>query len=441
LLEGFGYNEYVFRFFAFFCSILSVYLYLTRVTNHFDKLTQYIASVLFVFSDPLIFYSAQLKQYSSDVMIAVLLYALSFSMLSKKLNYFQMVLLGWAGFFSICFSHSAIIILSGVAISQMILAIRERNWPRYAGHCIVFVSWIASYLLIYYLYFYLMLESKTMQYQEAHFLSLNNLSASINKLLEVFKNPLDMTLYQLGFPVFVLGLFSLFKKNKDFALQLSLPLLIAIVASFFKKYPFHGRFLVFLLPALFIFLSAGFACIYKKGFLGRIFAIVLMGCFFIQPISKTLRHIVEPRSIVETRDLMKILKKEQIKGDFMYMNNEAQNVFWYYAQSQEYTYVPQIIGITSDKLRRDNRGEYVYLMHYEKNFDSKVYGADRLAPGKVNPSLHSLNELEGVGRTWILFSQIHPDAERHFIKCLDERGTKIWVEKVKGASLYLYDFM
>ncbi|MCK5012704.1 MAG: hypothetical protein KAS66_02705 [Candidatus Omnitrophica bacterium] len=438
LLEGFGNSEYAFRFFSFFCGLLSLGLYARLVKDHFETGVQYTALVLFVFSGPLIFYSAQLKQYSSDVAVAVVLYYISFAVLRKPLNLLRMVCLTLVGFLSVCLSHSAIFVLSAIAISHMLFLFNDQNKAQYAKHISVYLLWFTSFLLIYFLYFHAMFESEALGYQKVYFLSLKDLRASLVQILRIFKNPLAMSFYGFGFPIFVLGVFSLFKKNKNFALQMALPVLLAIAASFLNKYPFHGRFLLFLLPALFLFLAEGFYCIYKKGRSGKIVAISLMFLFFIQPAKKTFRHIFEPRSISQTRPLMRRLKEKQIEGDLIYINKEAHFAFWYYARYFKYPYVPRIIGVVNNKLGLDNLGKFILLYHNEKGFDSKVYTANKLASGEVNPQGHSLAELEGRGRVWILFSQIEADAEEHFLECIDEKGTRVEFAEEIGAGLYLY---
>jgi len=440
LLLGLGQSEYVFRLLPFSCSVLSLVLFAKLAKEHFSRPVQILALFLFVFSDPLIFYSAQLKQYSCDVVIVLLLYVVSLYVLSKPIRSIQVVYLSLLGVFSIFVSHSAVFILAGIAIAHTIVILGGTNKSRYTRHMVVFLLWALGFALIYFLYFHSMIESKAMGYMRAGMLGFQGVGDSFLGVIRFLKNPVHMSSHWLGVPVFLLGIVSLFKRNKSLALQLSLPMLLVILASFLKLYPFQGRFLVFLLPPIFLILSEGIQVIGRKGDLGKVIALTLLIVFFARPTMKALGHITKPRYVAETKKIMQIMKAKQLKGDVLYLNNEAQYAFWYYAGAYQYPSTPRAIGIISDDLKTDERGPYVFLYHNEKDYDSRVYAAGQLVPGKRNPQAHDLSELEGTGRVWILCSQMEPEAQAFFVKRADEKGQRRTVIEDKGAALYLYDF-
>src|SRR5690606_8442193 len=79
----FGNQEYVLRLFPLISGIVSTYLIYRIASEYFGKFGIF-ATFLFAISEWMIYYSSELKQYSSDVMIALLLIYSSLAYLKKK---------------------------------------------------------------------------------------------------------------------------------------------------------------------------------------------------------------------------------------------------------------------------------------------------------------------------------------------------------------------
>lgn len=205
------------------------------------------------------------------------------------------------------------------------------------------------------------------------------------------------------------------------------------------KYPFQGRFLLFLIPILFIFIAEGFVFLFKRKIFGSILSSILLILVLAQPVSEACFHVMKPRYIAETRPLLTYLKSQQQKGDSLYLNNEAQYAYSYYALALNFQTTPKIPGVLSNHLSSKNEEELLCVLHKKYNFYSAIHASGQLTPGKVNPGHHHLTELEGKGRTWILFAQADRQVEEYFIRILQSRGREIDHRKSQGADLYLFD--
>jgi len=101
LIRTFGNSEYVLRLFPFLCGIISVFLFCRVAVYYIEKRAVPIALGLFAISGPLIYYSSEVKQYSSDVTIALLLYWVAIYIQSKKLTIPCIAIFGVIGAVSI----------------------------------------------------------------------------------------------------------------------------------------------------------------------------------------------------------------------------------------------------------------------------------------------------------------------------------------------------
>ncbi len=435
----FGSNECAFRLFPFICGLTSIFLYRNLLKNYFTSTVTIIALLFFIFCNPWIFYSAQLKQYSSDVLITMIIYSLIFNYLLKPMRLSHLILLSLAGVFCLIFSHPSILIMGGIALAQIVLL--QGNRKLLKRHMVVYFSWFLCFSALYLIYFHSnFANARMMSYQNENFLNITQFQQLGAKILGVFNNPAGLSFSGLVFSVFLIGIFQSFKTNNKVALQLIMPLILTVVAAFLHKYPFHGRFLLFAIPILFIFIAEGFTFLFERKIFGSILSISLLLLVLVQPISEACLHVINPRYIAEIRPLLTYLKSKQQKGDSLYLNNEAQYAYAYYTHTLNYRTVPRILGIFNDHLDTDDEKDFLYIFHENYNIDSRIYASGQLASGKVNPDKHHLTKLEGKGRVWILFSQADRQVEEYFIRVLRNNGIEIDHRKSYGADLYLFDF-
>ena len=114
IVQLLGTSEYALRLFPFVCGVISLMLFV-RVGKHFvENKSVIIAIALFAISYKLIFYSSEVKQYSSDVAIALLLYGTMVSIHAVGLNLARVLALGIIGAVALWFSHPATFILAGI---------------------------------------------------------------------------------------------------------------------------------------------------------------------------------------------------------------------------------------------------------------------------------------------------------------------------------------
>ena len=91
-----GNNEYALRLFPFVCGIGSLFLFYELGKKLIPKSAVIISLALFASLQYLVYYSAELKQYSSDVAIALFLYLLLLPLLQQKLNQSQIIKFLWS---------------------------------------------------------------------------------------------------------------------------------------------------------------------------------------------------------------------------------------------------------------------------------------------------------------------------------------------------------
>lgn len=102
-VQLFGNSEYSLRLFTFICGAIALFAFAWLATHYTSKITATIAISFFACLPYLVYYATEVKQYSSDVAIALLLFILLLSFRTQLLNRNQIFLLSLLGSIAICF--------------------------------------------------------------------------------------------------------------------------------------------------------------------------------------------------------------------------------------------------------------------------------------------------------------------------------------------------
>ena len=224
----------------------------------------WLAGLLFAISWYLVYYSSELKQYSSDVMVVVLLIFLFTRCLKEGLRPGGILLMGAAGAVAIWVSHPAVFALAGIGLAMFIGTVTgERSFPRWWLFALA-AMWIVSFGVQYLVSLrHLIADEYLQSYWKQSFMPLppwENPDWFIKTyyflLLMIFNRQDHILVYVV--PVLVmLGAVSLLYRDRIFGIAIIAPLFVALLASALQRYPLKGRFLLFMAPVVLLLVAEG----------------------------------------------------------------------------------------------------------------------------------------------------------------------------------------
>jgi len=150
VIQVFGQSEYALRLFPFLSGIASLFIFYDVAKRYVKTKAVLIALSLFAISGPLIYYSVEVKQYSSDVAIALLIYWVIIHLQAKGLSIPRIVLLGILGALAIWFSHPAVFVLGGVLVSLTLFSLKRKEWTTIGRMTIAYLFWALSLITVYF---------------------------------------------------------------------------------------------------------------------------------------------------------------------------------------------------------------------------------------------------------------------------------------------------
>jgi 4-amino-4-deoxy-L-arabinose transferase-like glycosyltransferase len=419
-----GKSEYVLRLIPFLSGLISLFLFYAVAKRYISKNALLLALYLFAISDTLIYYSSEVKPYSSDVLVILSLFLIISRATLEKLTFSQSLALGIAGAISIWLSYPAIFVLFTIGICIIVAVLQQRTLITYNKLLIIFALWITSMILNYLIQLRYLANNGDMVYYWRNnnaFMpfpprSISDLEWFFFKSFDIFSDPGGLKLFGLelsgiGVTLFLIGCYTLFYRNRSHLFILISPLVVTLFVSAFERYPFSGRLLLFIVPSLFLLIAEGAAYLQVSSGNKSSIVSVLLIAVLLMPLSlNAVHYLANPRTREELRPALQYIQGHKQPADTVYVYQGAEQAFVYYSK---------VLGLDGDF----------------------IAGVD--ARGDWHLYIDDINKLRNKKRIWVLFSHVRTikgiDEEQFLLYHLDALGKQLDAFSTEGASAYLYD--
>lgn len=416
-VDTLGNNEYVLRLFPLACGLAALFLFFAFTRRHFSAGTFLFALCLFAISRHLVNYSSQLKQYSCDLVSAVAILWMTFSFQAHDRTWKRTLLFGLLGAVTVWFSHTACMVLAAAGGVMGLSALFRKDWGQVKRLSVAIAMWLASFAPCY-------------------LISLRDLSANAGLigewgqgfmpfppksmydlqwypkiLFEALENPVGLTIPILGFLMLLVGGVSLYKKDRERFFILLLPVVFLLIASSLRRFPALGRFLLFVTPALMLFIGEGIAETWRVSRKSLpILGLALVVMIFARPVAAAAYHVYRPHTIQELRSAMPFLEEHYQPGDLLLVHSSTRDCLEYYAPKYGLENAP---SITSPRFNEE----------IDAFFDAQA------------------STFRQYKRVWFVFAAINDDVavRRLYLDHLDKFGTRVQSFERYGSSVDLYE--
>jgi hypothetical protein len=422
-----GSSEYALRLLPLLAGIVSVLLFYKLASKAVSGIAIPISLGLFAISPSLIYYSSELKQYSCDVAVALLLYFLAIQGSDANWKPLKVVTFGLAGAVAIWISHPATFVLAGIGATLAIALMAQKDWAKLLRLSPAFLMWVASLGACYAIALRkLAQDAVLLDYWKENFMPLPPRSVTefkwfVDSFFGFFSGTAALQFAGLAAFVFLLGCISMYGHNRQRLFLLLSPVVPTLLASGAHKFPFGGRLALFLVPPALLLMAEGAAVIRAaaQDYLPAV-GVVLVGLLFLDPGLYVLHHFAKPQTEIvrpgvmlpeEIKPVRAYLRTHEQPGDLIYVFSQSEPAWEYYTERD--TSFP--------------RGNVVTGTAAGHNLDD--YESD-------------LNRLRG-HRAWVVVSHIHgtgANEAREIEFYLDAVGAKRLTSFTSaGAATYLYD--
>lgn len=413
-----GTTEYALRLFPLIAGIIALFFFYHCAKKILTKEAIPVALILFAVGDHLVYFSSEVKQYSSDVLFVLLILTVCIATWKNKQILYYLAY-GLVGAVVLWFSHPALFLFISGGIVLLVRSIRHKKWSAFVllccGGVAAAISFGASYLVS------LAPLSKTAVLMDTWHKSFAPFPPTSLRdvywygyvLVRMFAFPVGLSQYELilGIASFVFGVIYIYRSDQKILTMCILSILITLFASALHLYPFEGRLLLFLTPLIVLVIAQGIAYMQSKTSTGSpLVGIALVLILLIHPVLSASYRLVKPRAPEELRPVVEYVDANYQEGDVLYIYYASFNAYQYYAYRSDFEH-DYVVGIES----RDNWEQYYY----------------------------DLTKLRGNQRVWVIMSHIETwhgvDEEKLFASYLNMLGKQKDALRASGAVAYLYD--
>ncbi len=414
-----GHSEYALRLVPLLCALSSLLFFRAVAKRLLPALAVPFALLLFAVSWPLLRYASEAKQYSSDVLVALVLFWLVLRALDSGLSGPSLVVLGGAGMAAVWFSHPSVFILGAAGVALALRALDGHGRSRRAAVAALGLVWLASFGLCYSVSLrFLAANRYLLEFWREAFMPLPPTSlaelgwfARAGELL--MTRAAGLGLPWLALPICVAGGIVMTQQHRRAACLILLPVAFALLASGLQRYPFGHRLLLFLAPTVVLPLSfgaerAGHTVCRQWGRGWGIAAALLLGALLLgRPLRIAALVSLHPVPGEQLRPILAELDERARPGDTVYVYYAAEPALLYYRARFPLNGAHVIIGTRA-----------------------------RSEPGLY---LRELDRLAGRERVWVVLSHPYEDEFGLLRSHLDQIGRPLARLRRRKARLWLYD--
>jgi hypothetical protein len=436
----FGETDVALRIVPFVASITSLVLVYYLARRFIHPIGVPIAVALFALQGREIYYASEIKQYSGDVMVALLLVSVIYRQTSQ-LTRQQMFWFAGVGAIAIWLSHPSIFILASLAgaqiFAQVIRRIRDRKPVDIAAWIPVYGAWAVSFGAFYLLSLgensgndTLLASWASRRAFPSGFPDLDWLFYSLKRL---FWKPLDFPkpfFDKVAIAASLVGIVSLARRNIATVLVLLLPTALTLVAAYLYKYPFYSRVLMFLVPFWMLLMAQGVAQIITlrvtlpslSSVWTRIVASCIgfawLGLLLYVPAVNAQAYLSPPVTDEEIKPVMAYIEDHWQPNDLIYVFQKSQFQFQFYREQYGFGSDDYVVGVDPDAYVETDFGKVKRL--YRQN----------------------LRQFCGRDRLWVLIADIDMRPQTEFmLERLEQMGDRLETFEVENlvSSVYLYN--
>ena len=419
-----GNNEYALRMFPLIAGIIALISFYRFAKKYTSPVSATVAIALFATLRYTVYYTVEVKQYASDMMVAMLLMLILVPLRHRILGKSKTIWLSFLGSVFIWLSHPSIFVMGGIEVAYWLIAPRSKRLGLLLNRVPVYLTWLISFGLLYFLTISKTIANTELanSWQGRYPDSIFDLSWFLDAFGRFFYRPLGFMGIADGFALvtFIIGCVAFYRRNRTLLVTLIAPFVATLIASYLQKYPFRERLVLFLAPMGILIIAEGITWLVsqwqgkgRRKYVG-LFGIFVLFMLTFPPFFSSANLIFNPREVQEFRPVLEYVYSQQKPGDLLYVYRGGLNHFNYYGPKYGYTEADYILG-------------------------KQVLGKNNLTEEERQDYEGDLEQLRGKNRVWLLF-RAQKSQEENLLIYPNKVGKPLDSFHATEAFVYLYDF-
>jgi hypothetical protein len=295
-----------------------------------------VAVLLVALHPALIYYANEVKQYSTDVLVVLLVVLLAQNVGGRSEDGGALRRLTLAGVVAVWLSHVAVLALGGVTVLLVLRPLLARDLRRALRVALVLSPWLLSFVASYAVAVHLVESSTEVSNYWRHtypgsFLGLPGWFVS--RWYAVAANPVHLTSRAVGLPLLLFGLVRLAGFGRRWTALAWAAVPLALLAAAVHAYPFADRLALWVVPLVALALAATLPHRLDQGDLAWLLVGSALLTVVVGPAVGTgLVRVAQVQHVEELGPLLQDLAGQRLPSDVVLVEIGSQGPFDYYAR-------------------------------------------------------------------------------------------------------------
>lgn len=333
----FGYGEKAMRLYPLLCGIAALFVLYKVASLLMRKEGVWLPLALFSFGEFFIEYSATVKQYMPDALVAMLLIWAALTVDYKRWQASRFTLV-WIviGSMAIWSSMPSVFILAGVGCYYAWPILKARKWSALGSLTLIATAWILQFGCYYLFILKAQINSPYLQnFHREYFLYLSPTTAAEwlhnwIRLEGMVGNIGGFTIVSLVVLLVLglLGMLHLLRSNVSRFLLVALPWLLVILAALLKQFSLIERVILFTMPLYMLLMGIGMNLLWRNS--AAIKTLIIAGGIWCVASTNAFWLLYKKLAFHELTDGLAWVQQQGGTGPQLYVHNASDATYLYY---------------------------------------------------------------------------------------------------------------
>jgi Dolichyl-phosphate-mannose-protein mannosyltransferase len=444
-IGAFGDAEWALRLAPFLAGVAAIGLAWVVARRYVTAAAVPIVVALVALSPPSIYFAAEAKQYSFDLVAALAAYLLAFALISpRRPSRVRMAGVAVAGAALVWFSDPSVFMLAGIGLVVIADAWRRRDGARLRAMLAVGSVWLVSFAAVWVVHVGDLTNVRRLATGAdggSSAREVTDLIDNLRAMARLFEDSLGMpsVAVALAIVVALAGAISMRDRGATPALAvLVAPLGVMLCAGVAGAYPIGDRFVLFTAPCLALLVAQGIVAVWSAvGARGRPIAVAVAAGVMLGPVASAASILISPVERQEVGTVVRYVAEHRRPGDRIYVYHAGQYAFAYYAPRNGIA-VRAFIPSAPD-------AEVPPERYWGAAHEPALASTPEVLIGRWSDNLpqqlRDVDRIVGPGRVWLVFSTVRRTLEVNdqtlMIQRLRSRGDVIDEISAEGAAAVL----
>jgi hypothetical protein len=335
-VDLFGTSERALRLVPLLAGLAAMGLTLLLARQILPRVLVPVPVLLVALQPSLVYYSNEVKQYSTDVVVVLVVLLLAFKVPARTVDGPPLRRFALAAVIAVWASHAAVFVLAGISVVLVLRPLLAGDTRRAVRVGLVLSPWLLSLLVAYLTVLRPVTQNQGLaEYWQYSFPTgaLDLPAWFVRRWYDLAAGPLRMTFRVLGLGMLAFGFYRLSAHAGRSAALLWSAVPLALVAAALSAYPFAGRLALWLVPIAAITLAATLPHRFLRRRTGWLLASTAGLTLITAPaIGIALQQTVKVQEVEELRPLLKRFAEVRQPGDLVFVEVATREAFEYYAE-------------------------------------------------------------------------------------------------------------